>query len=113
AVDLSKSVSQSSVDDFERIYDGYIASYKNGARIDSFAWPFEETWALRHGLSAKEGDRIKIVGGNTEGLRVVGETTLPSAVLIKHIYNTGAIISNGSRSVLHEIDFTDLPAIDN
>jgi hypothetical protein len=113
SVHLSKSVSHSSVDDFERIYDGYIEVYKNGARIDSFAWPFRETWEQRPALSIQEGDQIKIVGGNSEGTRVTGETILPKAISIDSISNTGILTTNGSRSILHDITFSDTPDIDN
>ncbi len=113
SVHLSKSVSHSSVDDFERIFDGYIAVYKNGARIDSFAWPFNKTWEQRPGHVLQEGDLIRVVGGNTEGLRAVGETTLPKAVPINGIKQLETNAPNGNRSVLHEIDFIDPPNIDN
>ncbi len=113
SVHLSKSVSHSSLDDFERIYDGYIAVYKNGARIDSFAWPFNKTWEQRPGHSIQEGDIIRIVGGNDEGLRVVGETSLPKAVSIDSIYKRETNTTNGNRSVLYEIDFNDPPDINN
>lgn len=110
SVHLSKSVSHSSVDDFERIYDGYIAIYKNGARIDSFAWPFNKTWEQKPGLAIHEGDQIRIVGGNTEGLRVTGETTLPAAIAINTIFKTPNT-TNGA--VLFEVGFTDPAGINN
>lgn len=113
SVHLSKSVSHSSVDDFERIYDGYIAIYKNDARIDSFAWPFNKTWAQKPDLAINEGDQIRIIGGNTEGLRVVGETTLPAAVAINNIHEKIPKTTNGNGSILYEVEFNDPAGIDN
>ena len=113
AVHLSKSVSHSSVDFFERIYDGYIAIYKNGARIDSFEWAHEKTWEMKAHISLKQGDHIKIVGGNKEGLRVVGQTTLPKAISIDGITGNDTTSINSSRFIMHDITFTDPLDIDN
>lgn len=107
SVHLSKSVSHSSVDDFERLYDGYIAIYKNGARIDSFPWPFEQTWESRPGLLVKAGDQIRMVGGSIDGQRVVGETTLPKAVSINKIQEIVPKTTNGNGSILYEVSMTD------
>jgi hypothetical protein len=112
-VHLSKSVSHSSVDNFERIYDGYIIIIINGTRVDSSAWPYSETWAPKPNISLKEGDHVRIMGGNAEGLLVVGETILPRAVSINGIKKAGPTTSGSSPSALYNIQFSDPPGTDN
>ncbi|GAO31219.1 DUF4249 domain-containing protein [Geofilum rubicundum] len=113
SVHLSKSVSHSSVDDFERIYNGYVAIYKNGARIDSFAWPFNKTWEQRPGMALKEGDLIQVVGGDSEGLRVTGKTAIPEAVFIEAINNVSTSVVGNNGNFLYDVLFKDPPGIDN
>jgi hypothetical protein len=113
SVHLSKSVSHSSVDDFERIYNGYIAIYKNEARIDSFVWPFNKTWELRPGISLKEGDLIKIVGGESDGLRVTGKTVIPKAVPIEAINRISSKVGANQENILYDVLFKDTPETDN
>jgi len=113
SVHLSKSINQSSVDYFERIYDGYITIYKNGTRVDSFTWPYKETWQQRPAISIKSNDYIKIVGGNTEGLLVEGETTLPETIPINKIIKLDTISTKDGGYILYNINFSDPKDIEN
>jgi hypothetical protein len=113
SVHLSKSVSHSSVDDFERIYNGYIAIYKNGARIDSFAWPFNKTWEQRPGIALTEGDLIQVVGGDSDGLRVIGETAIPKAVPIEAINKISTAVVGNNGNFLYDVLFKDTPGMEN
>lgn len=110
---LSRSVNHSSLDDFERIYDGYLALYRNGARVDSFAWPYKETWAQRTGLPVREGDVWTIRGGDSKGQRISATTTIPQAVAIEGLDSIGRGSKNGDSFIQYELIFTDPPEIDN
>src|SRR5690554_2556344 len=110
---LSRSVNHSSLDDFERIYDGYLALYRNGARVDSFAWPYKETWAQRTGLPVREGDVWTIRGGDSKGQRISATTTMPQAVAIEGLDSIGRGSKNGDSFIQYELIFTDPPEIDN
>jgi hypothetical protein len=85
SVHLSRSVSYSSVDDYERVYDGYVIIYKNDVKIDSFAWPYESTWAYRPDIEVTYNDTIKIVGGDNQGNLATGITEILQPVEIESI----------------------------
>lgn len=79
-VHLSKTVSYFSVDDFERIYEGHIKIEKNDEIIDSFVFPFSETWTSRGELNFSEGDHVRVEGSDVDGEKVFGETIVPESV---------------------------------
>ncbi|WP_462318139.1 DUF4249 domain-containing protein [Marinilabilia sp.] len=77
---LSRSVSHSSVDDFERVYGGNITVYKNGAIADDFLFPYDKSWTYRDDFSCMPGDTIRIEAADGEGQRVYAETVIPGFV---------------------------------
>jgi hypothetical protein len=79
-VHLSKSVTHSSVDDFERVYDGNITVYKNDRIVDNFIFPFDESWAIRNDLNIREGDQFVVEAIDGQGQKAIGETMVPMAV---------------------------------
>ena len=85
SVHLSRSVSHSSVDDFERVYDGFIVVYQNGVRVDSFAYPFRDLWAKRPDIQIQEGDLFELRARDGRGNRVEGITTIPQAIEIEDL----------------------------
>jgi hypothetical protein len=85
SVHLSRSVNYASVDDFERVYDGYVAVRKNGVLVDSFAYPFRDLWAFRPEISIEEGAVFDISAGDSEGNRISGRTVIPSFIPIENL----------------------------
>lgn len=82
SVHLSRSVSHSSIDDFERVYNGYIKIIQNGDKVDSFKYPFKELWAYRENLVVKTGDLFEIEAGDMDGNSITGSTLIPPVVKI-------------------------------
>ena len=80
SVHLSKSVSHSSVDDFERVYDGNITIYKNGSFEDDFIFPYDAAWAYRDNISTAPGDTVRIEAADGDGGRVSAKTVIPFPV---------------------------------
>jgi len=112
SVHLSRSVSYSSVDDYERVYDGYVIVYKNDVKIDSFAWPYESIWAYRPDIKVAYNDTIKIVSGDSQGNLATGTTEVLQPVEIESVtteYNEDTIPEYVNCSVI----FTDPADITN
>lgn len=113
SVHLSKSVSHSSVDDFERVYDGYIAIKRNGISLDSFAFPDDKAWIERPNITVKEGDVFDFSAGTLSGLNVRGETVVPEATKILSIDSMGLSVTNNVRAISYELEFADAKDKDN
>ncbi|PWD98865.1 DUF4249 domain-containing protein [Marinilabilia rubra] len=103
SVHLSKSVSHSSVDDFERVYEGNITVYKNGVIADDFIFPFDKSWTFRDDISLKTGDTVRVEAADGDGERVFAETVIPDAVGIE-VVDTAVVQQatrdNGTETVL-------------
>ena len=84
-VHVSRSVSHSSMNDYDRIYDGYVRIDKNNVPIDSFAWPFKELWTSRPLINIKAGDHIDLSVTDENNNRATGSTTLPHPVKIEDV----------------------------
>ena len=84
SVHLSKSVDFYSVDDFERVYDGFIVIEKNDEKIDSFNYPFRYMWAERKNIEIRPNDQFKITAGDSKG-KITGTTVIPQKVPITQI----------------------------
>lgn len=116
-VHLSKSVNYSSVDDFERVYDGYIKVIRNGEQIDSFAYPYRDLWAKRNMLNISEGDIFEIVAGDSNGNKVSGAVSVPVAVAIEKLDTIRRLAPDVSGVLRYFIDcyitFKDPPQVDN
>lgn len=82
-VHLSRSVSHSSVDDFERVYGGNVTVYKNSIIADDFVYPFDKSWAYRNDISIMAGDTIKIEASDGNGQNVFAETVIPHSVTME------------------------------
>ena len=115
---LSRSVSYSSIDDYERVYDGYIKVWRNGEQIDSFRYPYKELWANRKLLKINQGDLFEIIAGDSEGNIVNGKTQIPFAVAIEKLDTTKRSTAPDVNGVMTqyincEITFNDPPNQDN
>lgn len=116
SVHLSKSVDYYSVDDFERIYDGFVVIEKNEEKIDSFAYPFRYLWAERNAISVRQNDIFKITAGDASGNIVTASTVIPQKVVIERIDTIRlSVFSTGSykRYLECRIVFQDPPEEDN
>ncbi|MCL2073998.1 MAG: DUF4249 domain-containing protein [Marinilabiliaceae bacterium] len=116
SVHLSKSVEYNSIDDFERIYNGYIMVEKNEEKVDSFAFPYRYLWSDRPAISINENDFFLIRAGDSEGNNVWGSTIIPQKISIEQIDTTrvGVYQSGTLRNYLEcKIVFQDPPDIDN
>ncbi|MGQ1946712.1 DUF4249 domain-containing protein [Geofilum sp. OHC36d9] len=113
SVHLSRSINHSSVDDFERVYDGYVVVYKNDAKIDSFAWPYQSTWAYRSTIKVAQNDKIKIVGGDNQGNLATGLTKIPQPVKIESISAQYADDTDQPEYIDCSVVFTDPADITN
>lgn len=106
-VHLSKSVSHSSLDDFERIYDGYVIVKLNGMELDSVAFPFDKTYVEFPSISIRQGDRFEIVGGTLSGLRAEGQTRIPNAPQLIGVDSITETITDNIPYVNYEVGFAD------
>ena len=84
SVHLSRSVEYSSIDDFERIYDGYIVVERNNIKVDSFSYPFRNLWAERSDITVRQNDVFNIKAGDSGG-NISGSVAIPQAVPIERI----------------------------
>lgn len=82
---LSRSVSPSSVDDFERVFDGSVAILRNGQLVDSFSFPYRDTWASRPLVTIAEGDHFQFNARDSRGNFISGSTSIPSAIPIETV----------------------------
>ncbi|TCO08929.1 DUF4249 domain-containing protein [Natronoflexus pectinivorans] len=116
-VHLSKSVNHSSVDFFERVYDGYVTVVKNNVVVDSFAYPYRDLWAQRPGITIKPGDHFELRAGDASGNMVSGFTVVPEVVSISRIDTTRSTIMDpanpGFSYIQCEIVFSDPESVDN
>lgn len=106
-VHLSKSVSHSSVDDFERVYDGYVIVKLNGMELDSVAFPFDKTYLELPSVAVRQGDRFEIEGGTLSGLRAEGHTRIPYAPQLIGVDSITETITDNILSVNYEVEFAD------
>ena len=117
SVHLSRSVEYSSIDDFERIYDGYVVVERNNIQVDSFSFPFRNLWAERGNIAVRQNDEFNIKAGDSDGNMVSGRTVIPPAVPIEQIdtYNVYAPDMQGVTQKYLEcvITFTDPPQNEN
>ncbi|MDG5800233.1 DUF4249 family protein [Marinilabiliaceae bacterium ANBcel2] len=109
---LSRSVGHSSVDDFERIYDGEYSILINDQEVVSKeSFPYNKTEKKLENIEVKEGDKIEIVATDTKNNRVKGSTKIPIAVPINRVDTQKIEIINKegvSNSYLQcKISFTD------
>ncbi len=104
SVHLSRSVSHSSIDDLERVYDGYIRVFKNGEKIDYFSYPFSDLWAKRELIKINEGDVFQIEAGDDDGNLVTGSVLVPNAVNIEKIDTTRRLTADESGVMRYYID---------
>ncbi|ASB50028.1 DUF4249 domain-containing protein [Alkalitalea saponilacus] len=116
-VHLSKSVNHSSVDFFERVYDGYVTVVRNNVVVDSFAYPYRDLWAQRPGIPIQPGDHFELRAGDASGYRVSGSTVIPEVVSISRIDTTRSAIMDpanpGFSYIQCEIVFYDPESVDN
>jgi hypothetical protein len=91
-VHVSKSVSNLSLNDFDRVYNSTVNIYQNETLVDSFLFPFDQLWASRPEVKPQEGDVFKIVVNDGEGLTATGQTTVPQAIPIARL-DTATITS--------------------
>jgi hypothetical protein len=99
SVHLSRSVGYSSIDDFERVYDGYIKVYQNETLVDAFDYPFRDLWAQREQVNVRAGDSYMVQAGDASGNVVSGSVTIPVAVPIEQL-DTVRVLSPDDRGVL-------------
>ena len=104
SVHLSRSVSHSSIDDFERVYDGYVKVTRNGELVDSFGYPYRDLWAKRGLISISQGDVFKIEAGDLSGNKVSGNVLIPEAVNIERLDTVRRLAPDGSGSLRFFID---------
>ncbi len=117
SVHLSRSVGHSSVDDFERIYDGFIAVYKNDARIDTFHYSYRDLWQQRPQIKINTHDKFMIKAYDERDNMIYGETLIPEIVpiirldtmLVTAVNNEGIV----QRSLECKVVFLDPPDEDN
>ncbi|HKL71688.1 MAG TPA: DUF4249 family protein [Marinilabiliaceae bacterium] len=112
-VHVSKSVSHSSMNDYDRIYDGYVRIKKNGVPLDSFPWPFKELWTSRPLITIKAGDQIDISVTDGDNNRATGSTTVLHPVKILDVSMKSAEESTNSENRSCTITFSDPPEVDN
>jgi hypothetical protein len=116
-VHLSRSVNYSSIDDFERVYGGYVKVSKNGAVVDSFDYPHTELWAQRPLLAMAQGDLFEIQAGDDLGNRVSGAVRIPLTVPIETLDTVRVLVPdvNGNMAwfIENTIGFTDVPGVAN
>ena len=117
SVHLSRSVEYSSIDDFERIYDGYIVVERNNIQVDSFSFPFRNLWAERSNIAVRQNDVFNIKAGDLEGNIVSGSVVIPQAVPIERI-DTRRVDTLDIHGITQKyleciITFTDPPQSEN
>lgn len=112
-VHVSRSVSHSSMNDYNRVFDGYIRIKKNGVPLDSFPWPFRELWTSRPAINITAGDQFEITVTDGEDKRATGSTTIlhPVKILDVSINNSVESINSENRSCT--ITFSDPPETEN
>lgn len=111
SVHLSRSVSYSSIDDFERVYDGSVKVFQNGTLIDAFDYPFRDLWAQREQVDVRAGESYVVQASDASGNVVSGSVTIPLAVPIEKL-DTVRILTPDDRGILRSyidcsITFTD------
>lgn len=99
SVHLSRSVGYSSIDDFERVYDGNVRVYQNGTLIDAFDYPFRDLWAQRELVQIRAGESYVVEAGDASGNVVSGSVTIPVAVPIQQL-DTVRVLLPDDRGVL-------------
>ncbi|MFW6328225.1 MAG: DUF4249 domain-containing protein [Bacteroidota bacterium] len=115
-VHLSKSVSHYSVDDFERVYDGYITVQKNGQFVDGFAFPIDQSWAVRPHLNLVPGDTVVIEGADNNEGNVSGQTVVPHPVKFSLVSTDSSGVQNsvnGNNGVFENTFLISDPAGEN
>ena len=112
SVHLSKSVEYYSVDDFERVYDGFVVIEKNDEKVDSFAFPYRYLWAERNAISIRQNDKFKITASDTKGNVVSANTIIPQKVPIESV-DTSRVTVLGKRYVECKVIFQDPPEENN
>lgn len=112
-VHVSRSVSHSSMSDYDRVYDGVVEIKKNDVLIDSFRWPYKELWTERPLVEVNVGDRFEITVSDSEGKTATGSTTILEPVQIINVSETNSKESPSAENRSYTIAFTDPPAEEN
>lgn len=111
-VHLSRSVSHSSMNDYDRVYDGYVVVKKNGEVADSFNWNYRQLWAERPLIKINAGDHFEVIGGNKTS-RAIGETNIPEPIKIETVTLNGLDELPTRDNISCIITFIDPPKHDN
>lgn len=112
-VHVSRSVSHSSMNDYDRIYDGYVRINKNSVPIDSFVWSHRDLWTSRPLINIKAGDQIDISVTDDNNNQATGSTTIlhPVKIIDVSIKNSEEPLNSENKSCT--ITFADPPETEN
>ncbi len=110
---VSHSVSHSSMNDFDRVFDGYVKIYKNSVPIDSFTWKYKELWNSRPSLNIKVGDQIDIAVTDGNSNSASGSTTILEPIRITDISVNNSQNFTNSENRSCTITFSDPPETEN
>lgn len=111
-IHTSYSVGSSSLDDYDRMYDGTVRVIKNDVLVDSFTWNYRNVWAERKNISINEGDNFEIEVSNSK-TRAYASTTIPYANKIISVKLDTANISSSQENINCKFRFNNNIEVDN